>query len=51
MSELRALTDRVCHLFDWCFDGEVDVQTADPRWVFHTSEASARHIQGGLRQL
>jgi hypothetical protein len=31
MSELRALTNRVDHLFDWCFDGESDVQTSSPR--------------------
>lgn len=40
--------DRVDHLFDWYFNGTVDVPTADPRWVFHASEASARHIREGF---
>jgi dihydrofolate reductase len=37
--------DGVDHLFDWYNNGQVEVKTADPRWVFHTSEASARHIR------
>ena len=37
--------DSVDHLFDWYNNGEVEVETADPRWVFHTSEASAKHIR------
>jgi len=41
--------DSVDHLFDWYFNGTVDVPTADPRWIFHTSEASARHIREGFR--
>jgi dihydrofolate reductase len=40
--------DSVDHLFDWYDNGEVEVTTADPRWVFHTSEASARHIREGF---
>jgi hypothetical protein len=40
--------DSVDHLFDWYFNGTVDVPTADPRLVFHTSEASARHIREGF---
>ncbi len=35
--------DRVGHLFDWYTNGKVD-----PRRVFHTSEASARHIREGF---
>jgi len=41
--------DRIDHLFDWYFDGNVEVKTADPRLVFHASEASARHIRQGFR--
>ena len=37
--------DSVDHLFDWYNNGQVEVKTADPRWVFHTSEASAKHIR------
>ena len=40
--------DSVDHLFDWYFNGEVEVPTVGPPWVFHTSEASARHVRGGL---
>lgn len=36
--------DSVGPLFDWYSNGDVAVKTADPRWVFHTSAASARHI-------
>ncbi len=41
-------TDDVGPLFDWFLHGEVTVPSADPRWSFHTSEASARHLREGL---
>ena len=40
--------DRVDHLFDWYSNGDTEVRTADPRWVFRTSAASARHIREGF---
>lgn len=40
--------DSVDHLFDWYFNGRVEVPAAGPPWVFHTSEASARHIRDGF---
>jgi dihydrofolate reductase len=40
--------DGVEHLFDWYNSGEVEVKTADPRWTFHTSAASATHIRDGF---
>jgi dihydrofolate reductase len=42
------MDDRVDHLFDWYFNGDVAVPTADPRWVFHTSAESAAHIREGF---
>lgn len=33
------------HLFGWYGNGDVTVRTADPRWTFHTSEASAGHLR------
>ncbi|MCG3212627.1 MAG: hypothetical protein FOGNACKC_06297 [Anaerolineae bacterium] len=42
------LDDSVDHLFNWYFDGEIEVQTANPGLVFHTSKASARHIREGF---
>ena len=42
--------DSVDHLFDWYNNGEVEVATADPRWVFHTSEASAKHIRDSFAE-
>lgn len=36
-------SDGVEHLFGW--HGDVAVPTADPRWTFHTSETSARHLR------
>ncbi len=38
-------SDGVEHLFGWFGNGDVAVPTADPRWTFHTSEASARHLR------
>src|SRR5438105_14072614 len=32
-------------LFDWYFNGDVEFPTAGGRWVFKTSEASARHLR------
>jgi dihydrofolate reductase len=43
--------DSVDHLFDWYFNGDVDVPTAVPDFVFHTSETSARHIREGFAQV
>jgi hypothetical protein len=40
--------DGVDHLFDWYFNGDVEVPTAMPRLVFRTSAASARHIREGF---
>src|SRR5436305_1319504 len=37
-------SDGVEHLFGWYGNGPVEVPTADPRWTFHTSEASAAHL-------
>jgi dihydrofolate reductase len=37
--------DSIEHVFGWYSDGPVEVQTAVPGFVFHTSEASARHIR------
>jgi dihydrofolate reductase len=34
-------SDGVEHLFDWYNNGPVTIPTADSRWTFHTSEASA----------
>lgn len=36
------------HLFGWYGNGAVEVPTADSRWTFHTSEASARHLRDAL---
>jgi dihydrofolate reductase len=35
-------------LFGWFFSGDVEVPTADPRWKFMTSEASAAHLREQL---
>ena len=40
--------DGVEHLFGWYSNGEVAVPTADPRWTFHTSAASADHLRDAL---
>ena len=32
-------------LFDWYFNGDVEFPTAGGRWVFKTSEASAKHLR------
>jgi dihydrofolate reductase len=39
------LNDDVGPLFDWYFNGDVEVPTAGP-WVFKTSEPSARVLRG-----
>src|SRR5437868_5250355 len=36
--------DGVEHLFGWYGNGPVEVPTADARWTFHTSQASAAHL-------
>ena len=38
-------SDGVEHLFGWYSSGPVEVPTADPRWTFHLSEASAAHLR------
>ena len=38
-------SDGVEHLFGWYGNGDVAVPTADSRWTFYTSEASARHLR------
>jgi len=42
------LSDGVEHLFGWYSNGDVTVPTADARWTFHPSEASAKHLRDGL---
>jgi dihydrofolate reductase len=37
--------DGVGELFGWYQNGDVEVPTADPRWTFKVSEASARHLR------
>jgi hypothetical protein len=37
--------DGVEDLFGWYGNGDVTVPTADPRWTFQVSEASARHLR------
>lgn len=41
-------SDGVEHLFKWFGDGDVTVPSADPRWTFRTSEASAEHLREAL---
>ncbi|MGZ3598772.1 MAG: dihydrofolate reductase family protein [Ktedonobacterales bacterium] len=38
-------SDGVEHLFGWYNNGDVTVPTADPRWTFHTSAASAAYLR------
>lgn len=40
--------DGVEHLFGWFGNGDVLVPTADARWTFHTSAASAAHLREAL---
>ncbi|GIE34718.1 deaminase [Actinoplanes italicus] len=40
--------DGVAELFGWYQNGEVEVPSADPRWVFHVTEASARFLKHSL---
>lgn len=44
-------SDGVEHLFGWFDNGDVPVPTADPRWTFHTSEASAAHLRNMLSKV
>jgi len=37
--------DGVEHLFGWYGNGDVPVATADPRWSFQVTEASAAHLR------
>ncbi len=41
-------SDEVGPLFDWYNNGDVTVPTADARWTFHTSEASAAYLGDAL---
>lgn len=41
-------SDGVEHLFGWYNNGAITVPTADERWAFHTSEASADHLRDVL---
>ncbi|MBO3750356.1 dihydrofolate reductase family protein [Streptosporangiaceae bacterium NEAU-GS5] len=34
------------HLFAWHNNGDVEIPSADTRWSFHVSEASAGHVRG-----
>jgi dihydrofolate reductase len=40
--------DGVEHLFGWYGNGPVETPTADPRWTFRTSEASAAKLRQAL---
>lgn len=44
-------SDGVEHLFGWYNNGAVSVPSADPRWTFHTSEASARYLREALASM
>jgi len=37
--------DSVSRLFGWYQNGDVEVPSADPRWVFHVTEASASFLK------
>ncbi len=41
-------SDGVEHLFGWYSNGDVAVPSADPRWTWHVSAASAGHVRDGL---
>jgi dihydrofolate reductase len=41
-------SDGVEQLFGWYNNGDITVPTADSRWTFHTSEASAGHLRENL---
>jgi dihydrofolate reductase len=43
--------DKVGPLFDWYFGGPVATPTADPRWTFHTSAASAAALRGFIARV
>jgi dihydrofolate reductase len=38
-------SDGVQELFGWYGNGDVEVKTADPRWTFQVSPASAEHLR------
>ena len=40
--------DGIEHLFGWYGNGPVETPTADERWSFRTSEASAERLRGAL---
>lgn len=40
--------DGVAELFGWYQNGDVEVPSADPRWVFHVTEASAGFLRPAL---
>ncbi|MFI6434940.1 dihydrofolate reductase family protein [Streptomyces sp. NPDC050759] len=37
------------HLFAWHHNGDIEVPSADPRWSFRLSEASADHLRQQMR--
>ncbi|MEU4428664.1 dihydrofolate reductase family protein [Actinoplanes sp. NPDC024001] len=40
--------DGVAELFGWYQNGNVEIRSADPRWTFHVTEASARFLRPAL---
>ncbi|MEV4275197.1 dihydrofolate reductase family protein [Actinoplanes xinjiangensis] len=40
--------DGVAELFGWYQNGDVEVPSADPRWIFHVTEASAGFLRPAL---
>ncbi|WP_309238311.1 dihydrofolate reductase family protein [Actinoplanes aureus] len=42
--------DSVAPLFGWYQNGDVEVPSADPRWTFHMTEASARFLRRALTE-
>lgn len=42
--------DSVAQLFGWYQSGDVEVPSADPRWTFHVTEASARFLRRALTE-
>jgi dihydrofolate reductase len=37
--------DTIDHLFDWYFDGDVEIPTGSPALTFHVNEPSATHVK------
>jgi dihydrofolate reductase len=42
--------DGVAELFGWYQNGDVEVTSADPRWTFHVTEASAGFLRAALTE-